>query len=166
MTPADTIQILRASLNNALKGKASVVDQVLICLLSGGHVLLEDMPGLGKTTLAKAIADTIGGTFARIQCTPDLLPSDITGFSIFDPESRSFSFQPGPVFSDIVLVDEINRATPRTQSALLEAMAEGQVTVDNVRRNLSPIFLLSRRRIRSITTVHLRFQKPNWTASQ
>jgi MoxR-like ATPase len=100
------------------------------------------MPGLGKTTLAKAIADTIGGTFARIQCTPDLLPSDITGFSIFDPESRSFSFQPGPVFSDIVLVDEINRATPRTQSALLEAMAEGQVTVDNVRRNLSPIFFV------------------------
>jgi MoxR-like ATPase len=85
MTPADTIQILRASLNSALKGKASVVDQVLICLLSGGHVLLEDMPGLGKTTLAKALADTIGGTFARIQCTPDLLPSDITGFSIFDP---------------------------------------------------------------------------------
>lgn len=142
MTPADTIQILRSSLNSALKGKASVVDQVLICLLSGGHVLLEDMPGLGKTTLAKALADTIGGTFARIQCTPDLLPSDITGFSIFDPESRSFSFQPGPVFSDIVLVDEINRATPRTQSALLEAMAEGQVTVDNVRRNLSPIFFV------------------------
>ena len=100
-------------------------------------MLLEDHPGLGKTMLAKALATLIGGRFARVQCTPDLLPSDITGFNIFNQKTHEFEFRQGPVFSDIMLADEINRATPRTQSALLEAMAERQVTVDAVRYQLS-----------------------------
>lgn len=128
---------LRDKLNQVLKGKADVIDNVIICLLSRGHLLLEDHPGLGKTMLAKALATLIGGRFARVQCTPDLLPSDITGFNIFNQKSHEFEFRQGPVFSDIMLADEINRATPRTQSALLEAMAERQVTVDAVRYQLS-----------------------------
>lgn len=128
---------LRDKLNQVLKGKADVIDKVIICLLSRGHLLLEDHPGLGKTMLAKALATLIGGRFARVQCTPDLLPSDITGFNIFNQKTHEFEFRQGPVFSDIMLADEINRATPRTQSALLEAMAERQVTVDAVRYQLS-----------------------------
>lgn len=128
---------LRDKLNQVLKGKADVIDNVIICLLSRGHLLLEDHPGLGKTMLAKALATLIGGRFARVQCTPDLLPSDITGFNIFNQKTHEFDFRQGPVFSDIMLADEINRATPRTQSALLEAMAERQVTVDAVRYQLS-----------------------------
>ncbi|WP_242022611.1 AAA family ATPase [Gimesia chilikensis] len=128
---------LRDRLNQVLKGKADVIDNVIICLLSRGHLLLEDHPGLGKTMLAKALATLIGGRFARVQCTPDLLPSDITGFNIFNQKTHEFEFRQGPVFSDIMLADEINRATPRTQSALLEAMAERQVTVDAVRYQLS-----------------------------
>ncbi|WP_339733620.1 MoxR family ATPase [uncultured Gimesia sp.] len=131
------IEQLRDSLNQVLKGKADVIDNVIICLLSRGHLLLEDHPGLGKTMLAKSLASMIGGKFARVQCTPDLLPSDITGFSIFNQKTHEFEFREGPVFSDIMLADEINRATPRTQSALLEAMAERQVTVDAVRYQLS-----------------------------
>jgi MoxR-like ATPase len=114
----------------------------LVCLLSRGHLLLEDKPGLGKTTLAKALALAIGGSFARAQCTPDLLPSDITGFNLFNQKSHEFEFRRGPVFSDVLLADEINRATPRTQSALLEAMAERQVTVDTHRFALSPQFFV------------------------
>ncbi|QDT84177.1 AAA family ATPase [Gimesia chilikensis] len=128
---------LRDKLNQVLKGKADVIDNVIICMLSRGHLLLEDHPGLGKTMLAKALATLIGGRFARVQCTPDLLPSDITGFNIFNQKTHEFEFRQGPVFSDIMLADEINRATPRTQSALLEAMAERQVTVDAVRYQLS-----------------------------
>jgi MoxR-like ATPase len=119
-----------------------VVERVLACLLARGHLLLEDLPGLGKTTLAKAVAGAVGGRFARVQCTPDLLPGDITGFSVFNQKTREFDFQPGPVFSDVLLADEINRTTPRTQSALLEAMAERQATVDNVRHPLSPTFFV------------------------
>lgn len=133
---------LRAALNQALRGKANVVEMVLACLLARGHLLLEDLPGLGKTTLAKAVAAAVGGKFARVQCTPDLLPGDITGFSVFNQKTREFEFQPGPVFSDVLLADEINRTTPRTQSALLEAMAERQVTVDNVRHTLTPTFFV------------------------
>lgn len=121
---------LTKRLDETLKGKPQVIRNVLACLLARGHLLLEDRPGLGKTTLAKALTESLGGGFARIQCTPDLLPSDITGFNIFDQKSREFAFREGPVFSDVLLADEINRATPRTQSALLEAMAERQVTVD------------------------------------
>ena len=133
---------IRKRLNAALRGKADVVEMVLVCLLANGHLLLEDKPGLGKTTLAKAIANSIGGRFARCQCTPDLLPGDITGFNIFNQKSHEFEFREGPVFADVLLADEINRATPRSQSALLEAMAERQVTVDARRFSLSPQFFV------------------------
>ena len=133
---------LRDRLNAELKGKQDVVDMVLVCLLSGGHLLLEDKPGLGKTTLAKALATAIGGNFGRAQCTPDLLPSDITGFNIFNQKTHDFEFRRGPVFADVLLADEINRATPRTQSALLEAMAERQVTVDAEHFDLSSEFFV------------------------
>jgi MoxR-like ATPase len=136
------IDRLRGALNAALHGKANVVEQVLACLLARGHLLLEDLPGLGKTTLAKALAEALGGRFARVQCTPDLLPGDITGFSVFNQKTREFDFLPGPVFADVLLADEINRTTPRTQSALLEAMAERQVTVDNTRHTLASTFFV------------------------
>jgi MoxR-like ATPase len=143
MTAAlDRVEAVRNRLNDVLKGKQDVVQHVLVCLLARGHLLLEDRPGLGKTTLAKALADAVGGRFARIQCTPDLLPSDITGFNIFNQKDREFEFRRGPVFSDILLADEINRATPRTQSALLEAMAERQVTVDAERFGLAEAFFV------------------------
>ncbi|MFV0446619.1 MAG: AAA family ATPase [Planctomycetaceae bacterium] len=138
----EAIRAIRARLNRALRGKADVVEAVLACLLAQGHLLIEDKPGLGKTTLAKALAAAIGGRFARVQCTPDLLPSDITGFSIFNQKTQEFTFHSGPVFADLLLADEINRATPRTQSALLEAMAERQVTVDGTRMPLSRQFFV------------------------
>lgn len=122
---------LRKNLNQVLVGKGDVIESVLACILAQGHILFDDLPGLGKTTLAKGIAQSIGGHFARIQCTPDLLPGDITGFSILNQKTQEFEFRRGPVFSNVLLADEINRATPRTQSALFEAMAERQVTLDN-----------------------------------
>lgn len=133
---------LRAALNSALLGKEDVVELVLACLLARGHLLFDDLPGLGKTTLAKALAHAVGGKFARVQCTPDLLPSDISGFNVFNQKTREFEFVEGPVFSDVLLADEINRATPRTQSALFEAMAERQVTIDNHCRRLSDTFFV------------------------
>ncbi len=139
---SDRLSALRTRLNTTLKGKEPVIEHVLTGLLARGHILLEDLPGLGKTTLARALADAIGGRFARLQCTPDLLPNDITGFNLFNQKLREFEFMPGPVFSDVLLADEINRATPRAQSALLEAMAERQVTVDNQRHTLSPEFFV------------------------
>jgi MoxR-like ATPase len=136
------VQQLRLQLNRVLLGKADVVENLLACVLARGHVLFDDLPGLGKTTLAKALATAIGGRFTRVQCTPDLLPSDITGFNILNQKSREFEFRSGPVFGDILLADEINRATPRTQSALFEAMAERQVTIDGEGKQLSTTFLV------------------------
>ncbi|QDU98848.1 AAA family ATPase [Lignipirellula cremea] len=133
---------LRKALNQALIGKSDVVELVLACLLARGHLLFDDLPGLGKTTLAKAIAQAVGGHFARVQCTPDLLPTDVTGFNMFDQKTREFEFRRGPVFSDVLLADEINRATPRTQSALFEAMAERQVTIDGETYPLSNSFFV------------------------
>jgi len=141
-TDVERLAALRARLNDVLKGKPAIVHDLLVCLLARGHVLLEDRPGLGKTTLAKALAESLAGRFARVQCTPDLLPSDITGFNLFNQKTREFEFRPGPVFSDVLLADEINRATPRTQSALLEAMAERQVTVDAERFPLAEAFFV------------------------
>jgi len=140
--PQTAIHRMRTALNNALRGKPEVVEHVLACLLARGHLLIDDLPGLGKTTLAKALAACVGGRFNRLQCTPDLLPGDVTGFSIFNQKTREFEFLPGPVFADVLLVDEINRTTPRTQSALLEAMAERQVTIDNVQHRLSETFFV------------------------
>jgi MoxR-like ATPase len=140
--PPSPVDRLRERLRQALRGKESVVERVLACLLARGHILFEDLPGIGKTTLAKALAHAVGGRFARVQCTPDLLPGDVTGFNVFNQKSREFEFTPGPVFADVLLVDEINRATPRTQSALFEAMAERQVTVDNRRRVLTASFFV------------------------
>ncbi|TWU58759.1 ATPase family associated with various cellular activities (AAA) [Rubripirellula tenax] len=133
---------LRRQLNSVLLGKNDAVEMVIACLLAQGHLLLDDLPGTGKTTLAKAIAACIHGKLARVQCTPDLLPSDVTGFSLFNQKTREFEFHAGPVFSDVLLADELNRTTPRTQSALLEAMAERQVTIDAVPYALSPTFFV------------------------
>ncbi len=131
------------NIESVVYGKREEIKLVLTALACGGHVLLEDVPGTAKTVLARAIAGTIeGATPSRIQCTPDLQPTDVTGLSVFDQKSRDFEFRPGPVFANVVLVDEINRATPKTQSALLEAMAEYQVTVDGVTRDLPYPFLL------------------------
>jgi MoxR-like ATPase len=133
----------RANVETVIHGKSDEIKLVLAALICGGHVLLEDVPGTAKTVLARAIARSIdGATTARIQCTPDLQPTDVTGLSIFNQKTRDFEFRPGPIFANVVLVDEINRATPKTQSALLEAMAEQQVTVDGVTRRLPDPFLL------------------------
>jgi MoxR-like ATPase len=121
---------LRENLAPVLVGKPEVVDLALVALLCEGHVLIEDVPGVGKTTLARGLAQSMGGSFRRLQCTPDLLPSDVTGVSIFDQKQADFVFRPGPVFANVVLADEINRATPRAQSSLLECMEERQVTGD------------------------------------
>lgn len=136
------IDALRLRLRQTLRGKDQACDLALACLLARGHLLIEDPPGLGKTTLAKGLAALVGGRFARIQCTPDLLPTDVTGFTLYNQQVRSFEFRPGPVFADVLLADEINRATPRTQSALLEAMAERQVTIDDESHRLARGFFV------------------------
>lgn len=138
------IQRLTANIASQIVGKDRQVQLVLTALLAGGHVLLEDVPGVGKTLLAKSLAKSIDGKFQRIQCTPDLLPSDVTGTNIWNPGSREFEFIAGPVFTNILLADEINRATPRTQSALLEVMEERQVTLDGHSRLVSaPFFVIA-----------------------
>ena len=133
---------VRSNVAQVIVGKAAAVDLLLIALLCGGHALLEDVPGVGKTMLARALAASLGLSFRRLQCTPDLLPNDVLGVSVYRPNEGAFAFQPGPIFANILLADEINRATPRTQSALLEAMGETQVTVDGVTRALIRPFLV------------------------
>jgi MoxR-like ATPase len=135
-------QKLVANIERVIIGKRQPITLTLVAVLCEGHVLLEDVPGVAKTMLARAFARSVGCAFKRLQCTPDLLPTDVTGVSIFNPKTTEFEFRPGPIFAQIVLADEINRATPRTQSALLEAMAERRVTVDGQTYNLKPPFLV------------------------
>ena len=139
-----TLESAQSQVNALVLGKAHEVRLAFVALLAGGHLLIEDLPGLGKTTLARAMATTLGLDFQRVQFTSDLLPADVVGVSVFDPQSRSFQFHPGPVFAQVLLADEINRAPPRTQSALLEAMAEHQVTVDGTTHTLpDPFFVIA-----------------------
>ena len=139
---AETTRLLRENIQKVIVGKDEPILLTLVSVLCEGHVLIEDVPGIGKTTLARALASSLGLTYRRIQFTPDLLPSDITGLSWFNQKTQEFEFRPGPVMSQVVLADEINRATPRTQSALLEAMQERQVTVDGVTRSQPRPFLV------------------------
>ncbi|MCJ7558901.1 MAG: AAA family ATPase [Gammaproteobacteria bacterium] len=133
---------LRENIQKVIIGKDEMIELTLVAVLCEGHLLLEDVPGIGKTTLARALAASLGCTFRRIQFTPDLLPSDVTGLNWFNQKEQAFKFRPGPIISHVVLADEINRATPRTQSALLEAMQERQITVDGVTRMLPRPFLV------------------------
>jgi len=143
MTPIQTFaQQVAASVAKVIVGNEDAIQNLTIALLCEGHVLLEDVPGVGKTMLARALSLSLGVDFRRLQCTPDLLPSDITGVSIFNQESRQFQFIPGPAFTHILLADEVNRATPRAQAALLECMGEGQITVDGETRTLPRPFLV------------------------
>ncbi|MDF2713214.1 MAG: magnesium chelatase [Paenibacillus sp.] len=142
MEDLSIIKQLKANLESCILGKAAEVELLLTAALAGGHVLLEDVPGTGKTVLIKALAKSVEGQFRRIQCNPDLLPTDITGVAIYHPKQETFLFRPGPVMTNILLADEINRATTKTQSALLEAMEERHVTVDGDRHPLPSPFLL------------------------
>ncbi|MFH1262517.1 MAG: MoxR family ATPase [Pseudomonadota bacterium] len=136
------IALLRTSIRTLVLGKDDVIDLLLICLIGRGHLLIEDVPGVGKTTLALALARSIDGSFQRIQFTSDLLPSDVIGVPVYNAESRNFEFKPGPLFANIVLADEINRTTPKTQSALLEAMQDGHVTVERTTHPLPHPFMV------------------------
>lgn len=142
LSPREVIQAISANIEQVMRGQSGAIRKLLAALISGGHVLLEDYPGTGKTTLAKALALSVQAEFKRIQFTPDLLPSDILGVSIFHQRDQLFHFHEGPVFANIMLADEINRASPRTQSALLEAMGEGQVSVEGQQRKLSELFFV------------------------
>ena len=139
---SDLARRIIGNVEKAIVGKRKQLVLSIVAWLSGGHLLLEDVPGVAKTMLARALAKSVGCQFKRIQCTPDLLPSDVTGTSIYNQKSGEFEFRPGPVFTQILLADEINRATPRTQASLLEAMAEGRVTVDGTTHTLPPPFLV------------------------
>src|SRR5690606_28396491 len=140
----NSVNDAQAQVNRLVLGKAHEVRLAFVALLSDGHLLIEDLPGLGKTTLAHALAATLGLEFQRVKITSDLLPADVVSVSVFDPQARRFEFHPGPVFTQVLLADEINRAPPRTQSALLEAMAEHQVTVDGTSHALpAPFFVIA-----------------------
>ncbi len=139
---ANQLGLLKRTVARAIRGKDDVIELSIVALLARGHLLIEDVPGVGKTTLAQALARSFQCSFQRIQFTSDLLPSDVTGISVFNPASQTFEFKPGPIFANIVLADEINRTTPKTQSALLEAMNEAQVTVDNQTHRLPQPFLV------------------------
>jgi MoxR-like ATPase len=142
--PSPLVQKLRAAVEHALEGKPEAVELALVALLGRGHLLIEDVPGVGKTTLARALAKAVGGEWRRVQFTSDLLPSDVLGVSVYDQRAAEFQFRQGPVFCNVLLADEINRASPRTQSALLEAMNEGQVSVDGVTTPLpDPFFVVA-----------------------
>ncbi len=138
----EVVDRLRQNIGRTIKGKAGAVDNVIICLLAGGHILIEDLPGLGKTTLAYCLARSIDCSFSRIQFTSDMLPSDIIGVSIYDEREREFSFKRGPIFANIVLADEINRTTPKTQSSLLEVMGRGKLSVDGQTYTVPPPFMV------------------------
>ena len=141
-TAADTYSRIQGNIGKVMRGQTEAIRKLLAAFAAGGHVLLEDVPGTGKTTLAKTLACSIDADFQRIQFTPDLLPADILGVSLFNQREQAFEFHEGPVFTNILLADEINRASPRTQSALLEAMGEGQVSLDSQRRPLDSLFFV------------------------
>jgi len=141
VAPRELVERIVGNVGKVVRGLRDPLELLVCCAAAGGHALLEDIPGTGKTTLAKTLAATVGGTFRRVQFTPDLLPTDILGTSVFNPRDGTFRFQPGPVFTHVLIADEINRASPRTQSALLEALGEGQVSLDGITHRLEPPFL-------------------------
>ncbi len=143
-TVKDWVETIIQSVEKVIYGKRDVIEKLLVALLCRGHVLLEDVPGVGKTILARAMSASLGGTFKRVQCTPDLLPADVLGVSVYNQKTGDFDFREGPIMTNILLVDEVNRATPRTQSALLEAMEERKISVEGKRRDLpDPFFILA-----------------------
>ena len=139
---SNALSRLRDNITSVYLGNATAVDRILTCLLARGHVLIEDVPGVGKTVLASALAKSIDGSFSRIQCTPDLLPADVTGITVYERETSEFQFKPGPIFHHVVVADEINRTTPRTQSAMLEAMSENCVSIDGDTKSLPSPFMV------------------------
>lgn len=141
---------VKSEITKVLRGKEDCIDQILCCMLAGGHILLEDIPGVGKTTLAVALSRAMSLHYKRMQFTPDVLPSDILGFSLLDTKTGEFVYRPGAIFTNIFLADEINRTSPKTQSALLEVMEEGSVSVDGVTRKLEHLFLLLPHKIRPV----------------